>query len=95
MEIIIRVSRNAFGRQQESFETELMIRGIDQPVPGVFIHAPLIIQAVGIDMKVLAFYRNRIAVKQGTLLATSFHPELPEDTSLHSYFLQMVRESKS
>lgn len=89
------VSRNAFGRQKESFETILSIKGIPQPVRAVFIRAPLI-QKVGIGIEVLATYHDRIvAARQGLLLATSFHPELTDDTSLHSYFLQMVLESRS
>ncbi|MFD0712559.1 pyridoxal 5'-phosphate synthase glutaminase subunit PdxT [Paenibacillus sp. GCM10027626] len=91
----MRVSRNAFGRQKESFETVLSIKGIPQPVRAVFIRAPLI-QKVGIGIEVLATYHDRIvAARQGLLLATSFHPELTDDTSLHSYFLQMVLESRS
>ncbi|MGX4584462.1 pyridoxal 5'-phosphate synthase glutaminase subunit PdxT [Paenibacillus chitinolyticus] len=90
----MRVSRNAFGRQKESFETVLSIKGIPQSVRAVFIRAPLI-QKVGIGVEVLATYHDRIvAARQGLLLATSFHPELTDDTSLHSYFLQMVLESK-
>lgn len=91
----MRVSRNAFGRQKESFETVLSIKGIPQPVRAVFIRAPQI-QKVGSGIEVLATYHDRIvAARQGLLLATSFHPELTDDTSLHSYFLQMVLESRS
>ncbi|KKO51614.1 pyridoxal 5'-phosphate synthase glutaminase subunit PdxT [Paenibacillus sp. DMB20] len=90
----MRVSRNAFGRQKESFETVLSIKGIPQSVRAVFIRAPLI-QEVGTGVEVLATIHDRIvAARQGLLLATSFHPELTDDTSLHSYFLQMVLESR-
>lgn len=90
----MRVSRNTFGRQKESFETVLSIKGIPQSVRAVFIRAPLI-QEVGTGVEVLATYHDRIvAARQGLTLATSFHPELTDDTSLHSYFLQMVLESR-
>lgn len=89
----IGVTRNAFGRQRESFETELTIKGFHRSVRAVFIRAPLI-RKVGADVEVLATYHERIvAVKQGIFLATSFHPELTDDTSLHTYFLQMVIDS--
>jgi 5'-phosphate synthase pdxT subunit len=89
----MRVSRNAFGRQQESFETDLPIQGIDEPIRAVFIRAPLI-DEVGPEVKVLATYNGEIvAAKQGHLLATSFHPELTDDYRLHAYFLDMVKET--
>jgi len=91
----MRLSRNAFGRQKESFETVLSIKDIPQSVRVVFIRAPLI-QEVGNSVEVLATYHDRIeAAKQGPLHATSFHPELTDDNSLHSYFLQMVLESRA
>ena len=87
----MRVSRNAFGLQKESFA----IKDIPQSVRVVFIRAPLI-QEVGNSVEVLATYHDRIeAAKQGPLHATSFHPELTDDNSLHSYFLQMVLESRA
>ncbi|WP_159885287.1 pyridoxal 5'-phosphate synthase glutaminase subunit PdxT [Paenibacillus puerhi] len=90
----IQVARNAFGRQRESFETDLDIKGIDKDVRAVFIRAPLIEQ-VGDDVEVLATYRdNIVAARQGHLLAASFHPELTDDERMHAYFLDMVRETK-
>ncbi|MHB0883094.1 pyridoxal 5'-phosphate synthase glutaminase subunit PdxT [Paenibacillus sp. SEL1] len=88
----ITVSRNAFGRQRESFETDLNIKGIDEPVRAVFIRAPLI-QSVGTGVDVLSEYNGEIvAARQGHLLASSFHPELTDDYRLHQYFVDMVRE---
>lgn len=91
----ITVARNAFGRQRESFETDLPIKGIDENVRAVFIRAPLI-EKVGPDVDVLATYDGQIvAARQAHLLAASFHPELTDDFRLHSYFLDMVKQSQS
>ncbi|KRE73672.1 pyridoxal 5'-phosphate synthase glutaminase subunit PdxT [Paenibacillus sp. Soil750] len=91
----ITVARNAFGRQRESFETDLPIKGIDESVRAVFIRAPLI-EKVGPDVDVLATYDGQIvAARQGHLLAASFHPELTDDFRLHSYFLDMVKQSQA
>lgn len=90
----IKVARNAFGRQRESFETNLTIDGIEEEIRAVFIRAPLI-EAVGKDVQVLAEYQGQIvAARQGHLLAASFHPELTDDHRLHTYFIQMVETSK-
>ena len=91
----ITVARNAFGRQRESFETDLPIKGIDENVRAVFIRAPLI-EKVGPGVDVLATYDGQIvAARQGHLLAASFHPELTDDFRLHSYFLDMVKQSQT
>ena len=87
------VARNAFGRQQESFETDLTVKGIDEPVRAVFIRAPLI-KKVGSDVDVLSTYRDEIVTaRQGHLLAVSYHPELTDDYRLHAYFVDMVKEA--
>lgn len=87
------VARNAFGRQQESFETDLDVKGIDEPVRAVFIRAPLI-KKVGSDVEVLSTYRDEIVTaRQGHLLAVSYHPELTDDFRLHAYFVDMVKEA--
>ena len=87
----IKVSRNAFGRQRESFETDLEVKGIAERVRAVFIRAPLI-DSVGDGVEVLATYRGQIvAARQGHLLATSFHPELTDDYRMHDYFIRMVK----
>lgn len=86
------VARNAFGRQRESFETDLTIKGIEEPVRAVFIRAPLI-KEVGPGVEVLSTYNDEIvAARQGHLLASSFHPELTDDYSLHAYFVRMAEE---
>lgn len=93
----IRVVRNAFGRQVDSFETDLDISELkkatasDAPYHAVFIRAP-IIESVHGDAKTLcALSDGRIvAAQQGHLLATSFHPELTEDTRFHEYFLSLA-----
>lgn len=91
----ITVARNAFGRQRESFETDLPIKGIDENVRAVFIRAPLI-EEVGKGVDVLAIYNDQIvAAQQGNLLAASFHPELTDDYRMHAYFLDMVNKSQA
>lgn len=87
------VARNAFGRQRESFETELDVKGIDTPLRAVFIRAPLI-KETGPDVEVLSTYRGEIvAARQNNILVSSFHPELTDDYRLHQLFLNMVREA--
>lgn len=87
------VRRNAFGRQRESFESDLDVKGIAEPVRAVFIRAPLI-EAVGESIDVLCEFNSEIVTaRQGHLLACSFHPELTEDYSLHQYFVEMVKET--
>ncbi|NMC46908.1 MAG: pyridoxal 5'-phosphate synthase glutaminase subunit PdxT [Chloroflexi bacterium] len=93
----IQVERNAFGRQVDSFEIDLEIPVLttvstEEPVfHSIFIRAPLI-ESVGKDVETLAALPNGkiVAVRQGHLLATSFHPELTEDTRFHRYFLEVV-----
>ncbi|CAM3665161.1 MULTISPECIES: pyridoxal 5'-phosphate synthase glutaminase subunit PdxT [Saccharibacillus] len=89
------VARNAFGRQRESFETDLPIEGIDEPVRAVFIRAPLI-REIGADVEVLAVYNGEmVTAREGHLLVSSFHPELTDDYRLHAYFADMVRQSRT
>jgi len=86
--------RNAFGRQRESFEADLEISvlGIEK-FRGVFIRAP-VIKEIGPDVRVLSRLNESIvAVQQGNILATAFHPELTADTRIHRYFLEMVMKS--
>ncbi len=90
----ITVRRNAFGRQKDSFETELTIPVLgEKPFPGVFIRAPIIERANG-KAEILASLDNGtgVAVRQGRLLATAFHPELTDDLRFHQYFLDIVAE---
>ncbi|WP_329114438.1 pyridoxal 5'-phosphate synthase glutaminase subunit PdxT [Streptomyces sp. NBC_01465] len=86
------VRRNAFGRQNESFEAAVAIEAIEGgPVEGVFIRAPWV-ESVGAEVSVLAEHGGHIvAVRQKNALATSFHPELTGDHRLHEYFADMVR----
>lgn len=86
------VRRNAFGRQNESFEAQIDFAGIaGDPVEGVFIRAPWV-ESVGASVEVLATYDGHtVAVRQGNVLATSFHPELTGDDRVHAYFVDMVR----
>jgi 5'-phosphate synthase pdxT subunit len=92
----IAVSRNAFGRQVESFEEDLTIEGIPGPsFRGVFIRAP-IIQSCGAATRVLARIHDGtiVACQQGRILATSFHPEFVPDLRVHEYFLRMADGAK-
>jgi 5'-phosphate synthase pdxT subunit len=92
----IRVRRNAFGRQKESFETELLIPALgEKPFPGVFIRAPLIEQVDG-KAEIIARLDNGtiVAARQGKLLAAAFHPELTSDLRFHQYFLSLVGEKQ-
>ncbi len=89
----ITVMRNAFGRQVDSFETGLQIAGLqDGPFPGVFIRAPYI-EKVGRDVEVLARLSDGeiVAARHSKMLATSFHPELTDDTRFHRYFLDICK----
>lgn len=87
------VARNAFGRQRESFETDLDVKGIDTPLRAVFIRAPLITE-VSDRVEVLSMYKGEIVTaKQGNLLASSYHPELTDDYRLHELFIQMAKEA--
>ncbi|MFD1511803.1 pyridoxal 5'-phosphate synthase glutaminase subunit PdxT [Halomarina rubra] len=79
----VTVDRNAFGRQVDSFEAPLDVDGLDDPFPAVFIRAP-VIDEVGAAVEVLASWEGRpVAVRQGPVVATSFHPELTPDPRLH------------
>ena len=92
----IEVVRNAFGRQVDSFEVDLPFDEIDgEPLHAIFIRAPLI-RSVGAGVKAVATLADGeiVAARQGHLLATSFHPELTDDTRVHAYFLRMVEEDK-
>jgi 5'-phosphate synthase pdxT subunit len=86
----VTVRRNAFGRQVDSFETDLPVTGIEQPVHAVFIRAPWV-EEVGPDVEVLAEAAGHpVAVRQGHLLATSFHPEVDSDGRVHRLFVDLV-----
>lgn len=85
------VRRNAFGRQVDSFEEDIDVRGLDGPVHAVFIRAPWV-ERVGPDVEVLARAGQHIvAVRQGRVLATAFHPEVTGDRRVHTLFVDLVR----
>jgi len=92
----VEIERNSFGRQKDSFEAEISLEPIDIPsFQGVFIRAPAVLRT-GSGVEILGKFNEKIiAVKQGNILATSFHPELTRDVSLHKQFVQMVKESKN
>ena len=84
------VRRNAFGRQVDSFEGDIDFRGLDGLVRAVFIRAPWV-ERVGADVEVLARAGEHIvAVRQGPMLATAFHPEMTGDRRVHKLFVEMV-----
>ena len=88
----ITVRRNAFGRQRDSFETELSIPVLgEKPFPGVFIRAP-IIERANSEVEILAKLADgtSVAARQGKLLVSAFHPELTDDLRFHQYFLDIV-----
>lgn len=91
----LEITRNWYGSQLESFVDPLAIKGMEgSPFPGVFIRAPGIVKH-GSSVEVLAWYQSLpVAVRQGNMLATTFHPELVDDRRIHQLFLQMIQESK-
>ncbi len=91
----VTVERNAFGRQLQSFEVDLKVPAVGaEPVRAVFIRAPVIVRT-GEGVEVLARLPDGrvVAVRQGHLLATAFHPELTSDRRLHRFFLEEVRKA--
>jgi pyridoxal 5'-phosphate synthase pdxT subunit len=98
LDVVVR--RNAFGRQVDSFEGDLDITGIDEPFHAMFIRAPWV-EKVGQDVEVVARVVSGdavgriVGVRQGNLLATSFHPEITGDHRIHGLFVAMVRRAGS
>ena len=90
----VEIERNSFGRQKDSFQAEISLDPIGiSSFQGVFIRAPAIFTS-GSNVEVLSKFNEKIiAVKQGNILATSFHPELTQDISLHKHFVEMIKES--
>jgi pyridoxal 5'-phosphate synthase pdxT subunit len=85
----IEVQRNAFGSQIHSFEDEVGVAGIETPVKGIFIRAPVVTR-LGPSVEPLASYGGQVvAVRQGRLLGTAFHPELTSDDRMHRFFLEL------
>jgi len=96
----ITVRRNAFGRQVDSFETDLKIKNFEKEFRAVFIRAPWV-ERIGDEVEVLASVKTSdnkdhpVMVRQENLLATAFHPELTPDTRVHEYFVQMAKSAVS
>jgi pyridoxal 5'-phosphate synthase pdxT subunit len=91
--IDITVRRNGYGRQVDSFETDLDVVGLDAPIHAVFIRAPRVV-AVGAEVEVLATVAgDPVVVRQGAIMAASFHPELTADPRLHAMFASMLHST--
>ncbi len=90
----IKVRRNAFGRQVDSFETLLSVPALGEvPFPGVFIRAPIILEAEpGVEILASLPDGTPVGAKQGNLLVSAFHPELTSDLRFHAYFLDVVSQ---
>ena len=88
----VKIERNAFGRQKDSFESDISMDKIGiSKFPGVFIRAPSILET-GKDVQILSKFNEKIiAVQQGNVIGTSFHPELTGDISLHKYFVNLIK----
>lgn len=88
------VQRNAFGRQKESFQTELDIKGIGNAFPAIFIRAPYVESIDSPEVEILATVNEHpVLIREGHILACSFHPELSRDHRLLAYFLEMTGNS--
>ncbi len=98
LDVVVR--RNAFGRQVDSFEADLDVAGLDSPYHAVFIRAPWV-EKTGADVEVLATVAageaagRVVAVRQGPVMATSFHPEMTGDDRIHRSFVDVVRQLTS
>lgn len=91
----ITVRRNGYGRQLDSFETELVVDGLDDPLHGVFIRAPKI-ETVGPGVQVLAEHQGvPVLVAAGATMAAAFHPELTDDRRLHARFVELVTHQRT
>ena len=88
LDVVVR--RNAFGRQNESFESALEVHGLEEPFHAVFIRAPWV-EKVGAEVEVLAdIDEHPVMVRQGKILATSFHPELTGDARIHRLLIDLI-----
>jgi 5'-phosphate synthase pdxT subunit len=86
------VDRNAFGRQKDSFEAEIEVKGVGR-IPAVFIRAPVLTEAWAPTEVLARNEKGIVAVRKGRILGTAFHPELTPDTRMHEMFLELVREA--
>lgn len=86
----VTVRRNAYGRQVDSFEADVVVEGVDHPVRAIFIRAP-VVEEIGPEVRVLARYEGHpVVLEQGNLVVASFHPELVGESRLHEYVLRKV-----
>jgi 5'-phosphate synthase pdxT subunit len=91
----LEVDRNAYGRQLASFEADLRLEGQNDPLRGVFIRAPRLLDR-GPEVEVLAAHDGEpVLLREGRFLVAAFHPELTEDTRVHELFLARVQEAMS
>lgn len=88
------VDRNAFGRQKDSFEARLDVKGVGE-VPAVFIRAPVVTKATKPTQVLAKTERGIVAVRKGLVLGTAFHPELTDDTRLHELFLDLCQQAEA
>ncbi|NJE11175.1 pyridoxal 5'-phosphate synthase glutaminase subunit PdxT [Thermococcus sp. MAR1] len=85
----VRVNRNAYGRQVDSFEAPIKLAFSDEPFPGVFIRAPRIVELLNDKVRPIAWLGDRvIGLEAGNIIGLEFHPELTSDTRVHEYFLE-------
>ncbi|WP_297435307.1 pyridoxal 5'-phosphate synthase glutaminase subunit PdxT [Thermococcus sp.] len=85
----VRVNRNAYGRQVDSFEAPIKLAFSDEPFPGVFIRAPRIVELLNDKVRPIAWLGNRVVGVEGdNIIGLEFHPELTSDTRVHEYFLE-------
>ena len=90
----VTVRRNGYGRQLDSFETDLDVAGLDGPFHGVFIRAPRV-ESVGPGVEVLASHDgDPVLVRQDRVMAAAFHPELTPDRRLHAAFVELVHQAQ-
>jgi 5'-phosphate synthase pdxT subunit len=90
----VSVRRNAYGRQVDSFEAEIDVAGLEGPIRVAFIRAP-VIERIGAGVEVLASWEERaVLVRQGALVASSFHPEITGETAIHRAFVDIASQSR-
>jgi 5'-phosphate synthase pdxT subunit len=88
----IKVRRNAYGRQRESFEEDIEVKGFKKPYRAIFIRSPWI-EEQGEEVEVLAEYQGRpVLARQKNILVSAFHPELSSDVRVHKFFLEMIKQ---
>lgn len=87
----ITVRRNAFGSQVHSFEDKVAVQGIEATITGVFIRAPIVVEYCPCALPIAIYQGKVVAVRQGNLLGTSFHPELTDSTLMHEWFLNFTQ----